>query len=198
MKKLLTAALLLSCIVSCKKDNAQIDEDEFPFYFTATINGAEVNYKANELTSEYSCGISSTESGFGDDLNISEGTVITGPDYFITNTIHVFILKHFDHDPDLSEKMAMFKLGTYPFGSTEGATTVDGATIDYVDANGKEWYSELGPQTGSSFEITELIDNNIGGSLKIFKAAFNCKLYDDTGASIQVNNAVIRGMALDF
>jgi len=88
-------------------------------------------------------------------------------------------------------------VGTFPFESTEGATRVDGVTIDYIDGNGKEWFSELGPQTGN-FEITELIDNNIGGSLKIFKATFNCKLYDDTGASMQVNNAVIRGMALDF
>ncbi|HZI53991.1 MAG TPA: hypothetical protein VFD56_09825, partial [Chitinophagaceae bacterium] len=64
MKKLLAAALLLSCIVSCKKDNSKKNDDaEFPFYFTATINGTEVNYKANELNSEYSCGISSTESG---------------------------------------------------------------------------------------------------------------------------------------
>ena len=80
MKKLCAAVLLLSCLASCKKDNSKKNESEFPFYFTAKINGAELNYQANELNSEYSCGISSTESGFGDDVNISEGTVITGSD----------------------------------------------------------------------------------------------------------------------
>jgi hypothetical protein len=58
MKNLLVITLLLSSIVSCKKDKSDDNQDQFPFYFTATINGAAVKYQANDLNSQYACGTS--------------------------------------------------------------------------------------------------------------------------------------------
>jgi hypothetical protein len=89
-------------------------------------------------------------------------------------------------------------MGSYAYGvSHVSSSTVNGASIHYVDANGDDWFSENGPQTGSTFSITELIDNTDGTSGKIFKATFSCKLYDLNGtASVQVTDATIRGKIL--
>jgi len=74
---------------------------------------------------------------------------------------------------------------------------VNGASIDYIDANGKGWGTEWGSQTGSTFNITELVANTDGTSGKIFKATFGCKLYDENGNSITLTNGVVRGKILD-
>jgi hypothetical protein len=197
MKKLLILVAVACLAVSCKKDKSS-DEEEFPYYFTATINGAKVEYKANDINSQYSCGTSAPFDALGDDYDIYEGTLLVDDNDFTKNNIYLHILKYFDHDPSLSEKLAMFKTGTYPYGKGDvSASTINGVSIVYTDATGKEWFSELGSQTGSTFSITELADNTDGTSLKIFKATFSCKLYDGSGGSIQVNNATIRGKAIN-
>jgi hypothetical protein len=114
------------------------------------------------------------------------------------STIRVHILKYFDHEPTAAERAAMIKAGTYPFGFGKvNSATVNGATIDYIDASGNNWFSETGSQTGSTFNITELITNTSATSGKIFKATFSCKLYDVNGVnSIVVTNATIRGKIL--
>lgn len=193
MKKLLILVTVACLAVSCKKDKSS-NEEEFPYYFSATINGASVKYEANDLNSRYECGTSSPYSALGDDHDIYEGTVILDGNDDTKNNIYLHILKFFDHYPDFSERLAMIKTGNYPYGiSKVDPTTVDGVSIDYTDANGKEWFSELGSQSGSNFSITELVENPDGTSLKIFKATFSCKLYDGSGGSIQVSNAVVRG-----
>ena len=171
----------------------------YPYYFIATIKGASVKYEANDLNSTYACGISQPENSTGfTDYDIYEGTVIADPLDFSKSNIHVHILKYFDHDPSAAERAAMIKTGSYGYGvGNVDNTTVNGAAIDYIDANGDNWFSETGPQTGSTFSITELINNTNGTSGKIFKATFSCKLYDINGAtSIQVTNATIRGKIL--
>jgi hypothetical protein len=194
MKKLLVIAFVLSFIVSCKKDKSDDNQDQFPFYFTATINGAAIKYEANDLTSQFECGTSAPFNALGDDYDIYEGTVIQDGNDPSKNHIYVHVLKFFDHDPSSAERLAMFNTGSYPYGlGSTSPSTIDGASIDYADATGKEWFSELGSQTGSTFSITEVVDNPDNTSFKIFKATFSCKLYDFSGGSIQVNNAVIRG-----
>ena len=171
----------------------------YPYYFTATINGSSVKYEANDLNSVYGCGISQPSSSIGfTDYDIYEGTVIVNPSDFSRSNVNVHILKYFDHEPSAAERVAMIKMGSYGYGvSNTSSSTINGASIDYIDANGNNWFSETGSQTGSSFTITELINNNNGTSGKIFKATFSCKLYDINGAnSIQVTNATIRGKIL--
>jgi len=171
----------------------------YPFYFIASVNGANVKYEADDLNSRYSCGISQPSNSLDpSDYDIYEGTVIADPMDMTKNTISVHILKHFDHEPSLAERSAMIRKGIYIYGKGDvSSNTVSGASIHYVDASGNDWFSETGSQAGSSFNITELVDNTTGLSGKIFKAAFSCKLYDINGANpIQVNNATIRGKIL--
>lgn len=197
MKKLIVCFLVLSCIVSCKKDKSSDEDEKLPFYFTATINGKAVKYEGNDLNTTFLSGVSSPLNALGEDVDIYEGTVIQNPMDPDKNSIYVHILKFFDHDPDFTEKVNMFHTGDYPYGFGQvSSATINGATVSYIDENGKEWWSELGAQTGSTFTINELTDNPNPTSLKIFKASFSCKLYDGNGASIQVSDAVIRGKIL--
>jgi hypothetical protein len=194
MKKLLVFVFVLSFIVSCKKDKSSVNEDEFPFHFSATINGASIKYEANDLNSQYECGISSPYSANGEEHDIYEGTLIQDGNDPSKNNIYVHILKYFNHYPLYPERLGMLTIGNYAYGKSDVSTsTINGASIVYTDGDGKEWHSEDGPQTGSSFSVTELVDNPDDTSDKIFKATFSCKLYDGNGGSLQVTNAVIRG-----
>ena len=172
--RLFFIALIISFFVSCQKENGKDDNtSKSPYYFTATINGTNVKYEADDLTSPYGCGISQPESLSGFDNNdIYEGTVIANMTDFSKSNVYVHILKFFTDYPDNNQRSSMIKIGSYGYGRSETSpSTVNGASIDYTDANGNYWTSENGPQTGSTFNITELINNNDGTSAKIFKAA---------------------------
>ena len=192
--------LVLVCIsatlfVSCKKDGGD-DDSDFPYYFTATIDGNSVKYEADDLNSQYQCGISQPEASVGTDYDIYQGTVIEDGMNPYENSIYVHILKYFSAYPSNDQKLAMITTGNYPYGKSEVSTsTVNGATVTYYDNSGKVWNSELGAQSGSTFSITEVTDNPLGTSGKIFSASFSCKLYDGLGGSIQISNAKIRGKA---
>jgi hypothetical protein len=192
-------AFTLSVLPSCQKEKGENNTIASPYYFTATINGAAVKYEANDINSTYACGLSQPESLLGDnDNDIYEGTVIANPSQFGKSSIYVHVLKYFSHYPSDIERINMITLGNYPYGYSEvSSSTINGASIHYYDANGKYWSSENGPQTGSSFSITELVNNSNGTSAKNFKASFSCKLYSEDGTqSIEVTNATIRGKIL--
>ena len=107
MKKLLAAVLFFSfALFSCKK-NKSTDSEDYPYYFTATINGAEVNYKANDLNSQYEFGVSSPYYALGDDYDIYEVALIQDGNDDTKNNIYVHFLKYFDHEPDFDERVAM-------------------------------------------------------------------------------------------
>ena len=197
--KIIKNLLFVSTVLiatSCKKDSSS--NNNFPYYFTATINGAAVKYEANDVDSHYGCGFTQDESStFPSDYDIYQGTLISDNQQPSKNAIYVQVLKYFDHEPGNDEKSAMIQLGNYPYGyGTVSTSTINGADIEYDDANGVAWLSQFGSQTGSSFTITELVNNPDGTSGKIFTANFTCKLYDGSGASIQVTNAKIRGKVL--
>ena len=183
---------------SCKKESTK-DSSDYPYYFTATINGSAVKYEADDLNSLYGSGTSQPENSIGfDNYDIYEGTLLQKMTGEYENSIYVHILKHFTHEPSSSERAGMITIGNYGYGvSNSDNSTVNGASIEYYDANGDSWTTETGTQTGSTFQITELVDNNDGTSGKIFKASFSCKLYNSDGTqSIQLTNGVIRGKIL--
>ena len=203
-----TNLLLAACafiVLSCQKEvSGELDGTNgtvgsaYPYYFIATINAGNVKFEADDLSSRYGCGTSQPYNAIGSDYDIYEGTVLMDPAEPTKNTIYVHILKYFDHDPNQAEKNSMIKIGNYGFGYSDmSSSTINGASIDYNDAAGNTWFSETGPQTGSTFAITELIANTDGTSGKLFKANFSCKLYSPDGSkSILVTNAVIRGKIL--
>jgi hypothetical protein len=202
MKKLtpLFALLFLVFLASCSKEKDSDTTSQYPYYFTATIAGKSVKYEANDIDSRYGNGTASPSSSSGwDDYDIYEGTVFIDEQDLSRNNIHVLILQHFNEEPTADQRLAMFHTGSYGFGwSDVSPATVNGASIAYTDDQGVEWSSELGSQSGSTFNITELSDNTNGHSRKIFKANFSCKLYDGNGNNIQVTNAVVRGQVLPY
>jgi hypothetical protein len=204
---------LLCAMISCQKEIPDIIGDtmggnggtggtgssNFPYYFIGTVAGAAVKYEANDLNSRYGCGTSQPENSLGTtDYDVYEGTVLMDMLDPTKSTISVHILKHFDHEPSAAERSAMIRVGTYIYGHGDvSPMTTSGATIDYIDANGNNWFSETGSQTASIFNITELVDNTNGTSAKIFKATFSCRLYSlDGSKNIQVTNATVRGKIL--
>ena len=190
--------------LSCQKEIAwegnNSSNSTYPYYFIATINGKLVKFEADDINSRYGCGTSQPSSELvPSDYDIYEGTVLLDPLEPTKNSAWVHILKYFDHDPNQTERNSMIKLGSYSYGLSDvSSSTINGASIDFIDENGVTWFSETGTQSSSSnFKIVELIDNTDGTSGKIFKATFNCKLYNlDGSASIQVTNGLVRGKIL--
>jgi hypothetical protein len=206
MKKITPFCIFLFLIVfvSCKKEKESSENSEssseYPYYFSATINGKAVKYEANDIGSRYDCGVSSPYSAIDDDYDFYEGTFIQDSEDETKNNIYVYILQRFNGgEPTYNQRVGMFHLGSYSYGYSnidDNLPTINGASIYYIDEKGIEWWSEAGSQSGSTFKITEISDIEDGTSDKIFKASFSCKLYDSDGNSIQVTNAQIRGKIL--
>lgn len=200
MKKINLLVLVLVIIVSCKKskDSDNTPSKNYPFYFTGDVNGVSLKWQGDDETdSKYQCNISQAVRQNGvSDFDIYEGTVIMDKETIPSNLITVSLLKYFNHSPNAAERIAMIAPGVYPYGvSNSSSATVNGVSIQYTDANGNVWNSELGVNTGSAFTITEVAESTDGLSDKIFKATFSCKVYNSTG-SITFNNATIRGRVL--
>jgi hypothetical protein len=199
MKKIIAYSclflIILSSSLSCVKSGSK---GKFPYYFSGTVNSQNVKYEADDINSQYSCSISFPYTGSGLSYDIYEGTSLENQNDPYKNEIEVLLLQHFNHYPDQTERKSMIQLGNYGYGVGNvgtGINTVNGAVVRYLDTNGTEWSSEDGTQTGSTFKITELINNSSGFSAKIFTAQFSCKIYNTSGASIEIKNATIRGKA---
>ena len=200
----ITALVISACSKKTDSDN------KYPYYFKGSIDGNAVSYQANNINTVYSSGTNWMANGEGPDNTDDgsndhyDGTILQ--EYGINapvNAIGVYILKHFDNymSPTEEEREAMYYLGNFPYGKLDEFNTLNtknGAVIEYYDNNGEWWTSENGPQTGSTFSITELSVNNEGTSKKIMKANFSCKLYNQTGQSIQLTNGEIRGLILEY
>lgn len=183
------------------EDNDEEDEDDDddtdnPYYFTAEIAGKEVKYEhKNGVSTLHAWGVYHNENSQGwDHFDIYEGTLLEKTSASDSNSIYVSILKYFNHEPSLDERWAIIKMGSHGYGLTkESPETKNGASIDYADEHGKWWSSEFGDQTGSTFTVTELVENDEHLYGMIFTAKFSCKLYDEEGNSIEVKNGIIRG-----
>ena len=205
MLRLLISFLFITALASCAKDKPK--ESELPYYFKAIINGKQVKFEADDEGriigtdddhDKIGNGTSSPYFSNGwNDVDIYEGTVFMNYMNLTSNVALVHIIKHFNHEPSDAQRLAMFHTGSYNYGQVDGDEVIaEGATINYIDDQGVEWRSVGGAQNGSTFTITELVDNPNQYSHKIFKANFNCKLYDFNGNSIQLTNGEVRGQVL--
>lgn len=192
-KFLMYAMVTVVFLQSCTK-SSDIRTNDDAFYFTGTINSQNITYTATE-TGDYGCGVSSPGQDYGDQHDVYNGTLIEK----MTddkNSIYVHILKRFSGSfPTKEEMLPMFHTGSYNYGySHPGGTTINGASIVYIDNNGVYWASEGGPQAGSTFSIDKLTDSNDGTCKKVFEATFSCKLYNGSN-SITLSNGKVRGKA---
>lgn len=202
MKKLIPV-LILGCVLffSCKKSVNANEE----FYFRATINGQAINMTADlSGHSPYVNGTGSYEHSSiamnpaDSKYDYFKGTIFEKNPSALENA-GVYVLRRYNgYPPTDAEERLILHTGMFGYGKSNiGGTTIQGAVIEYTDASGVFWTSEAGPQTGSTFEITEITDNATGASEKIFKANFSCKLYKETNPSVSITlvNGTVRGMA---
>ncbi|MBL7700362.1 MAG: hypothetical protein JNK79_19510 [Chitinophagaceae bacterium] len=213
MKNFVLLFSLALLFVSCQKEgdltlpdennnnnnnnNNETDDDDdnttSTYYFTAKIDGKDVEYVNDSPF--FGAGVNTKENSMGwEDFDVYEGTIISDKFSLDSSVIYVHLLKYFNHDPTVEERWSIFTMGDHDWGlSQSSSATINGASIDYTDDHGKWWTSELGSQNGSTFTITELIENDEHLYGMIFTANFSCKLYDEEGNFIEVKNATIRG-----
>lgn len=172
------------------------------YYFQANIDGSWVTYQHNNTT--LFAGLGSTTYSVGDTIKgymelsgITDFAEINGGGITAIGVNKMFEL-------DSLDLFNLFASGSRSYGIFHSDSTpvkfTSGVTVTILE-NGKYWSTDLGTgnQTGSSFTITEFIDNNIDFvSEKIVSASFNCKLYDGLGNSKTVTNGKYRGRVIDI
>src|SRR4029079_5417631 len=97
------------------------------------------------------------------------------------------------------EIISWFSLGAKTFASPVRPATellnpaYNGVYVYYVDENGKDWATQRGTQQGSTFESVLFIDETRTDvpAKKGWKAKFSCRLYDNSGNFITVENGEI-------
>lgn len=85
--------------------------------------------------------------------------------------LNIGTLSYAGMKPPLPEFYNYFKTGKLKYS----LLAMDGVEIKYRDPSGILWSTNNGVQNESSFELTELTNNN---ESVIFKAHFSCKLYN--------------------
>lgn len=82
-------------------------------------------------------------------------------------------------------------VGSYDYGNPFADS--NGVVVTFLDDTGAVWSSILGPgitgQPGSTFTITDMVENYDGFSYWVIAGDFNCTLYDVDGNSIVVSEA---------
>lgn len=165
------------------------------FYFQAKIDGTWVTYQADNIT--WGSGIGTNTSGSGGLWHLNEYGFIENA--LTSNSGGIGIVKSNVTDPsDYPTRYSLFTLGAKSYGRYNATPVVPGAIVSYW-LDGNEWTSDYtGDQTGSTFSITEFIDNNLDAqSYKIVSATFSCKLYDSNGNVKTLTNGKFRGRIID-
>ncbi|MEQ9062535.1 MAG: hypothetical protein RIE58_00020 [Vicingaceae bacterium] len=91
-------------------------------------------------------------------------------------------------DPGKKERAKKIVNGTYPYGvDPDYGVEKNGGLVEYWDGN-QYWTTSHGNQSGSSFVLSDVKDNNDGTSMKIATFTFNCTLYNRSAQTIKVTN----------
>ncbi len=204
MNKFTFLGLLISLIfVSSCSDEPDEDDDLMPptatYYFQAEVDGAAVNFAQG--VDNFFVGIlegntfdanNNVQAETGATMNqvIFEGGSIQ-PAPFVSINIYKTFPGQFE--ADYSDLLTIFELSEYPYSIDSQGN--DGVYINYSPDGITNYSSEWGAQTGSTFNITEFIENSGSESAYIFKAEFECMLYDEDGNSIELKSGLYRGIA---
>ncbi|MFT5778386.1 MAG: hypothetical protein ACI837_001342 [Crocinitomicaceae bacterium] len=187
--------VLVLAFVSCKKEDpvsvpvittpASTSATSSP-QFTGSIDGIVVNYLNGYVG--YSSGGTlgtGTPSDFryggvllngatlSEVLNVEKGNLNLPSGGYATN----------------AEFGNFFPLGNYGFD----ASLLNGIVLTYY-SGGTEWSTSLGSgdQTGSTFTVVDRLETTVAGDFVVkYKATFNCKIYDGSGAEKLITNGVL-------
>lgn len=208
-------SLSLILIVGCKKESTP-EPSPTPtpttnalsaFYFTAKIDGSTI------LLEDGKNNYSNLAGGYG--MTIPYGwqsapfSSLIETNDFINNTNNfpsygIAFVKNYIGDPnDLTIYKNIISVQSFNYGNLSpntGVNGIDGAVVFFYDTNGIEWSTGLGSadQTGSTFNVTEYIDDVNGIFHKVIKATFSCKLYDGSGNSKTLTDGTFRGRIITW
>ena len=194
--------------LGCKKDKPELNEK---YYFTGTIDNNPVHWELKATsdpainsgdTSKY---ISTphyfyTQWGFDcmttDCYDDAAGTLVR--ERYHSNAIEVLYLQAAKTN-DLTQLKPFFAPGSKPYGIERTSLytqTQNGILVKYTE-NGIVWRSELGDQTGSTFESVEFKEptTNKDRYSNVWKARFSCKVYFNGLPPKTLQNCEIYGPA---
>jgi len=173
------------------------------YYIQANVDGTIVTNQIVQNNASF--GIGESFHGSGHETTTGDGymevqkfsfvkvditSLTTDPSYhsLVVGFVKVFPEQPFDSDLD-----ALITMGSMEYGSEQAER--DGVVIQWVDAAGTLWSSDLGAadQTGSSFTVTTntKIEYQPGQSVYgqyITRGTFSCTLYDGNGNSIHIRD----------
>jgi hypothetical protein len=211
---------LICSFCSCKKSVYEVSSESHEilsnlpilvndtFYFKAKFNGTFLNWivpSKNNLSSyQFHSGASFGYDSLGSQsadycYYLVAFTQIFSNDSTVRPQINIgFNMASQRSDRD--EFLSWFSPGFKNYGKSRSSTAADkvnpaknGVIVYYIDQNGKSWVSNDGLQQGSFFESVSVTDFSgySNYTYKIWKARFSCKLYDNAGNSINVENGEI-------
>jgi hypothetical protein len=105
-------------------------------------------------------------------------------------------------DFSYSTSFQMFEVGSYSYGSWKQDSThlgIDGAVIQYTDAEGRIWSSDklYGEQKSwASFELSsdKAVEETLFGGKT--KGTFNCLVFDGSGGSLELRNGTFHARTI--
>jgi len=213
MHKLLKLSFLLFTIIllsnACKDDETTSPESRDEF-FIANFDGTEkkliystnaynINFEAQNAETFDSTGtLISYTKGPGATLRQDVGLAqfLGGIDFETEEKTTIFFGQNVITEREwaldsLNQFNAIFQTGAYPYMDTDTANAeIPGIEIRWTDEDLKTWSTLNGAQSGSTFDVskTEPFTTSDGDYQNKVEGTFNCKLYDNSGNSINVSD----------
>jgi hypothetical protein len=191
MKKLLLLALSVA-LFSCSSDSdSDSTSDSGVAYIKGKLDGTAFNYTFNNsMSDEYFYSAIQSTSSDGGDAVYSYGGMM----YPMTFTPSISVA--FDGmvaTSDPAEESALFDAA---FDNAPENYLTDaqyqnderGVDVQYEAANGDFYNTVYGSQSGSSFNVTSVVEGTDGGlKTATIKGTFSCKLYNSDNAADVIN-----------
>ncbi|MFT6745805.1 MAG: hypothetical protein ACJAZ2_000143 [Glaciecola sp.] len=201
MKNLLLPTLItLFLLGACSKDdeetnNAASTATQTSYYFYGTLDdGTEISFESGESTFTSKAGYNSSTDG--NQTRVEQSFLLTNSTQ--TSKAGASLSQAFNADEEnCTNYRSMFSQKNYGYGHIDYNT--DGASVFYLDANGKYWttYQGGGAQPGGSFKITSQRNGSYGSGFNgITEAEFECTLYDQVGNWKKLTNGSIRSYSV--
>ena len=198
---LIPVLLILFLLGSCSKDEEETTNtsdsgtQEAQYYFYGTLDdGTDISFEAGEST--FSSTSKYGNANNGSQTHVEQSFLLSNSTQ--TNMAGASLSQTFNtNEENCNSYKSMFSVKNYGYGHIDYST--EGASVFYLDANGKLWatYQGGGAQNGGLFKITRQINGNYGsGSNGITEAQFECTLYDEIGNWKKLTNGRIRSYSV--
>jgi len=202
LKNILIPTLLaLFVIGACSKDNDEVintndtGSQAAQYYFYGTLDdGTEISFEAGKSNFTSTAGYGSSSDG--NQTRVEQSFLLTNSSQ--TRSAGASLSQAFNtNDENCTNFRSMFVTRNYGYGHIDYNT--EGASVFYLDANGKYWttYQGGGAQNDGFFKITSQLNGSYGNGFNgITEAEFECTLYDVLGNWKKLTNGRIRSYSV--